>query len=78
MQEFFLDVAAFVVNSEPQTGARPLGPICVWRPSLLAVFIIFEFIFNLNWVLGWGSFPLSGRKNSLKPSNPCISLESVS
>jgi|AntAceMinimDraft_5_1070358.scaffolds.fasta_scaffold262902_2 hypothetical protein len=32
-------VAAFVVNLEPQSGARPSVRVCVWGPSFLAVFI---------------------------------------
>jgi hypothetical protein len=32
-------VAAFVINSEPHTGARPSVRVCVGGPSFLAVFI---------------------------------------
>jgi hypothetical protein len=32
-------VAAFVVNSEPRSGARSSVRMCVWGSSLLAVFI---------------------------------------
>jgi hypothetical protein len=37
----YYSVAAFVVNSEPRTGARPSARVCVWCPCLLALFITF-------------------------------------
>jgi hypothetical protein len=35
--------ASFEVNSEPHTGHVPRS-VCVWGPSLLAVFIVIDFV----------------------------------